>query len=114
MNAEIAAHYLFRSFCRTLFGPDVRSADQGYDPSVDPRITLEFACAAFRFGHSIVSAETERIDNFGAAIGPGLELKDTLLHDARSIRFRRRRTMVSYGILAPMGRRPWTRQIAMT
>jgi peroxidase len=60
-----------------LIGPDALSAYQGYDPSVDPRITLEFAGAAFRFGHSIVSAETERIDNFGDVIGPGLELKDT-------------------------------------
>ena len=76
VNAEIA-HITYSEFLPHLIGPDALSAYQGYDPSVDPRITLEFAGAAFRFGHSIVSAETERIDNFGAAIGPGLELKDT-------------------------------------
>jgi peroxidase len=76
VNAEIA-HITYSEFLPHLIGPDALSAYQGYDPSVDPRITLEFAGAAFRFGHSIVSAETERIDNFGDVIGPGLELKDT-------------------------------------
>jgi hypothetical protein len=76
VNAEIA-HITYSEFLPHLIGPDALSAYQGYDPSVDPRITLEFAGAAFRFGHSIVSAETDRIDNFGAGTGPALELKDT-------------------------------------
>ena len=76
VNAEIA-HITYSEFLPHLLGPGALSAYSGYDPSVDPRITLEFAGAAFRFGHSIVSAETERIDNFGDASGPLLELKDT-------------------------------------
>ena len=31
----------------------------GYKPTADPRLTEEFAGAAFRFGHSIVSANLE-------------------------------------------------------
>jgi hypothetical protein len=76
VNAEIA-HITYSEFLPHLLGADALGDYHGYDPSVDPRITLEFAGAAFRFGHSIVSAETERIDNAGAVTGPELELKDT-------------------------------------
>jgi len=76
VNAEIA-HITYSEFLPHLIGPDTLTAYQGYDPNVDPRITEEFAGAAFRFGHSIVSAETERIDNSGDVTGPALELKDT-------------------------------------
>src|SRR5262249_25820011 len=76
VNAEIA-HITYSEFLPHLLGPDALSAYKGYDPTVDPRITLDFAGAAFRFGHSIVSAGTERIDNSGAVTGSELELKDT-------------------------------------
>jgi hypothetical protein len=35
---------------------------KGYKTQVDATILVEFAGAAFRFGHSIVSGDTERID----------------------------------------------------
>jgi heme peroxidase len=76
VNAEIA-HITYSEFLPHLLGPDALNAYKGYDPTVDPRITLDFAGAAFRFGHSIVSAGTERIDNSGAVTGSELELKDT-------------------------------------
>jgi hypothetical protein len=50
----------YSEFLPHLLGPGVIPAYGGYDPHVDPRITEEFAGAAFRFGHSIVSDETER------------------------------------------------------
>ena len=56
-RAEIA-HITYAEFLPHLLGPDAIAPYSGYDPNVDPRITLEFAGAAFRFGHSIVSAET--------------------------------------------------------
>jgi peroxidase len=43
---------------------------------VDPRTTEEFAGAAYRFRHSIVSDDTERLDNAGHLAGPEIELKD--------------------------------------
>ena len=75
-NAEIA-HITYSEFLPHLLGPETLTAYRGYDPNADPRISEEFAGAAFRFGHSIVSAETERIDNSGDTVGPALDLKDT-------------------------------------
>jgi Ca2+-binding RTX toxin-like protein len=72
----------YSEFLPHLLGPGVIPAYGGYDPHVDPRITEEFAGAAFRFGHSIVSDETERVDEHGAVTGPSLELQDTFFLSA--------------------------------
>jgi peroxidase len=74
--AEIA-HITYAEFLPLLIGEDAIDPYGGYDPSVDAGITLEFAGAAFRFGHSIVSGETERIDEEGNVTGPELDLRDT-------------------------------------
>jgi heme peroxidase len=74
VGAEIA-HITYDEFLPKLLGPDLLNAYQGFDPSADPRITEEFAGAAFRFGHSIVSDDTERLDNLGNLTGPELELR---------------------------------------
>ena len=54
---------------------------QGFDPTADPRITEEFAGAAYRFGHSIVTDDTERVDNLGVSSGQ-IELKDAFFMQA--------------------------------
>src|SRR5262245_13514878 len=48
-----------------LLGKDAIERYHGYDPNVDARITEEFAGAAFRFGHSIVSDEISATSNLG-------------------------------------------------
>ena len=58
----------YREYLPHLLGPDAIKPYAGYDSSVDPRITQEFATAAFRFGHSIVSGEETKIDNSGKPI----------------------------------------------
>ena len=42
------------SFCQSCWGRICLTPYHGFDPTVDPRITEEFAGAAYRFGHSIV------------------------------------------------------------
>ncbi|AWN40007.1 peroxidase family protein [Methylobacterium durans] len=76
VTAEIQ-HITYDEFLPHLLGGDAIRPYGGYDASTDPRISVEFAGAAYRFGHSIVSAETERINENGALVGPGLELRDT-------------------------------------
>jgi Animal haem peroxidase len=68
VGAEIS-HITYDEFLPKLLGPNLLTAYHGFDPNADPRITEEFAGAAYRFGHSIVSDDTERVDNFGVSSG---------------------------------------------
>lgn len=63
VSAEIA-NITYREFLPNLIGIGVITPYAGYKPGVDPHLTLEFNIA-FRFGHSIVSAETESLDENG-------------------------------------------------
>ena len=75
VGAEIA-HITYDEFLPKLLGPNLLTPYHGFDASADPRITEEFAGAAYRFGHSIVSDDTVRLDNNGNLTGPEIELKD--------------------------------------
>jgi Ca2+-binding RTX toxin-like protein len=76
VGAEIAS-ITYNEFLPLLLGSGAPGEYTGYDPAVNPTISEEFAGAAFRFGHSIVSNETERVDENGVVTGPELELRDT-------------------------------------
>jgi hypothetical protein len=76
VTAEIA-NITYSEFLTNLLGPGAIAPYTGYHHSVDPHITLEFSVAAFRFGHSIVSGETENLAENGAVIaGSEDDLKD--------------------------------------
>jgi peroxidase len=75
VGAEIA-HVTYSEFLPALLGPGAIPVYEGYEAAIDPRLSVEFSGAAYRWGHSTVSAETERKDEFGAVIGDGLELRD--------------------------------------
>jgi peroxidase len=82
VTAEIA-NITYSEFLANLLGPDAISRYRGYDPSADPHITLEFAGAAFRFGHSIVSGETENLAENGEVIaGSEDNLQDVFFQPA--------------------------------
>jgi Animal haem peroxidase len=76
VGAEIAS-ITYNEFLPLLLGSNAPGEYTGYGPAVNPTISEEFAGAAFRFGHSIVSNETERVDENGVVTGPELELRDT-------------------------------------
>ncbi|MFZ4408230.1 MAG: peroxidase family protein [Paracraurococcus sp.] len=74
VTAEIA-NITYSEFLPHLLGEFAPGPWQGYDPAVDPRMAVEFAGAAYRFGHSTVSPETEKLDEFGESAGTS-ELRD--------------------------------------
>jgi Ca2+-binding RTX toxin-like protein len=75
VTAEIA-HITYSEFLTHLLGPGVMTAYAGYKANVDATISEEFAGAAFRFGHSIVSANLSKIDEQGSQVGDAVTLKD--------------------------------------
>lgn len=64
VTAEIA-NITYTEFLPHLLGQDAIPAYHGYDPSVNPTISVEFEGAAYRFGHSIVSDTIDAINNSG-------------------------------------------------
>ncbi|KRQ92508.1 peroxidase family protein [Bradyrhizobium valentinum] len=82
VTAEIA-NITYSEFLPNLVGKNALSPYDGYDPNVDPHLSLEFVAAAFRFGHSIVSGETEGLAENGEVIaGSEEDLKDVFFQPA--------------------------------
>ena len=48
-----------------------------YDPTVDPRITNEFATAGFRFGHSLIPGFIQVNNRIGRQINPSFSLRES-------------------------------------
>ena len=74
VTAELA-NVTYTEFLPKLVGDRI-DPYTGYKPKVDATISEEFAGAAFRFGHSIVSGDTERIDNDGDVAGRNIPLRE--------------------------------------
>lgn len=75
VTAEID-NITYSEFLPHLLGQGAISAYHGYMPNVNATISEEFAGAAFRFGHSIVSANLQKMGEQGQNLGASLSLKD--------------------------------------
>ena len=75
VTAEIA-RITYNEFLPHLLGQGALAPYRGYNPNVDARLSQEFAGAAFRFGHSIVSANLEKISETGETLGEPVSLRD--------------------------------------
>lgn len=60
-----------REFLPVLLGDDPLPPYRGYDPRVDPSIANEFATAAYRVGHTMLSPQLLRMGDDGASISAG-------------------------------------------
>ncbi|WP_282604329.1 peroxidase family protein [Pelagibius sp. Alg239-R121] len=76
VEAEIQA-ITFNEFLPLLVGAEAIAAYEGYDAAVNPGISVEFSTAVFRFGHSLLSPEIQRLEEDGSVIDSGnLALSD--------------------------------------
>ncbi|QFT98425.1 Bifunctional hemolysin/adenylate cyclase precursor [Roseovarius sp. THAF8] len=71
----------FNEFLPILVGPDAIAAYDGYDPTVNPGISVEFSTAVFRLGHTLLSSNLQSVAEDGT-VGPSLALRDAFFQPA--------------------------------
>ena len=71
---------VYSEFLPSLLGSNTVTSYKGYNPSVSPQISEEFATSAYRFGHSIISPTETKIANDGSV----LEQQDLIAASAES------------------------------
>ena len=72
-------HITYNEFLPALLGTGSIKGYEGYDSSVDPGISTEFATAGFRVGHTLISDELTKVNQDGQAEAP-IALKDSFFN----------------------------------
>ncbi|MEO1447362.1 MAG: peroxidase family protein, partial [Cyanobacteria bacterium J06635_11] len=62
---------VYNEYLPTLLGEGQVQDYSGYDATIDPRISRTFSTAAYRFGHTQLSSEIERVDIDGNTLPEG-------------------------------------------
>jgi len=71
----------YNEFLPTLLGDRALPRYAGYKATVNPSVSNEFATAAFRFGHSMLDGDVNRMNNDGTTIPEGnLTLRDSFFN----------------------------------
>jgi len=74
----------YNEFLPNLLGDNALPQYQGYNSSTNPDIGNEFATAAYRFGHTMLSPQLLRLDDNGQVIPEGnLSLREAFFNPAR-------------------------------
>jgi hypothetical protein len=80
VTAEFQA-VTYNEFIPAMLGEDALSDYCGYNPNTNPQISETFATAAYRFGHTMLSGEIQRVDENGNEIEEGhLSLRDAFFN----------------------------------
>ena len=72
-------HITYNEFLPALLGAGSIKAYAGYDNSVDPGISTEFATAGFRVGHTLISDDLTKVSTDGHTEAP-IALKDSFFN----------------------------------
>ena len=72
----------FNEFLPALLGDSALARYRGYNPQVNPGIANEFSTAAYRFGHSMLGADVEFLDNIGNETHDEVELREAFFNPA--------------------------------
>ena len=80
VEAELQA-ITYNEWLPILVGEDAIADYQGYDDTVNPGISVEFSTAVFRFGHTLLSADIEGVNEDGTDISAGaIALRDAFFN----------------------------------
>ncbi len=70
----------YDAFLPKILGEGAVGDYQGFDASVDPSIAIEFSTAAFRFGHTLLSPNLQRLAEDGTDAASALALRDAFFN----------------------------------
>jgi hypothetical protein len=76
LNIATIQEITYNEFLPALMGTNAMPAYTGYDPNVDPDVSVEFSAAAFRVGHTMLGNDVQFFDDQGNTTAPDLKLSD--------------------------------------